>query len=154
MRAIVQRVTEAHVAIDGLTVGSIQSGFLVYVGIHRQDSEQDVAWMIDRLIGIRLFNDDAGKINLSIRDLDAELEPGMLVISNFTLYGDATKNRRPSFTEAAGFEQGQTLFNALLDGLRESGIYVQTGEFGGDMQVMSTNDGPVNVLIESRPSGP
>lgn len=154
MRAIVQRVTEAQVAIDGLTVGSIKSGFLVYVGIHKQDSEQDVAWMIDRLIGIRLFNDDAGKINLSIRDLDADLEPGMLVISNFTLYGDATKNRRPSFTEAAGFEQGQTLFNALLDGLREAGIYAQTGEFGGDMQVTSTNDGPVNVLIESRSSGP
>lgn len=154
MKAIVQRVSAAQVTIDGLTVGAINTGFLVYVGIHKEDSESDVAWIIDRLTGIRLFNDEAGKINLSIRELDAELEPGMLVISNFTLYGDAAKNRRPSFTEAAGFDQGQTLFNALLDGLRESGIYVQTGEFGGDMQVTSTNDGPVNVLIESRPSGP
>lgn len=154
MKAIVQRVSAAQVTIDGLTVGAINTGFLVYVGIHKEDSESDVAWMVDRLIGVRLFNDDAGKINLSIRDLGAEAEPGMLVISNFTLYGDATKNRRPSFTEAAGFEQGQVLFSALLDGLRASGIFVQTGEFGGDMKVSSTNDGPVNVLIESRPSGP
>ena len=146
MKAVVQRVSEASVVVEGKCVGSIGRGLLVLAAAHKDDAEQNARKMADKVLGLRIFNDEAGKMNLSLRDIG---DAGVLAISNFTVYGDAAKNRRPSFIEAAPYEWGLELFDAFLAALRESWPQVETGIFGADMKVSLVNDGPVTVILET-----
>ena len=148
MRAIIQRVFEASVEVGGQVVGRCGKGFVVLAGAHIFDTETEAAKMADRILGVRLFNDEAGKINLSLRQLMAAGEEvGILAISNFTVYGDASENRRPSFVQAAPYEKGKELFDRFVEGLQEE-CPTQTGVFGADMKVSLVNDGPVTIVID------
>jgi D-tyrosyl-tRNA(Tyr) deacylase len=150
MRAVVQRVSRASVAIDGQIVGECGAGLCVLVAAHREDDEAKIRKMADKLLNLRIFNDAEGKMNLSILDKVSEGLPyGFLVVSNFTVYGDASKSRRPSFIESAGFDLGKLHFDRLLEELRKSGLPVGTGVFGGDMSVDLVNDGPVTLIVET-----
>lgn len=140
MRVVVQRVASASVRVDGAEVGAIGAGLLVLVGIAPTDTPAQVAWMADRLAGLRIFADEAGKMNRSVREVGG----GILVVSQFTLYGDATRGRRPSFLGAARPDLAAPLYEALADTLG-----AQRGRFGADMQVSLVNDGPVTLLLDS-----
>lgn len=145
MRCVVQRVSEASVTINGEVRGHIGRGLLLLVGIHTTDTTAQVDWMVRKCAQLRIFEDDEGKMNRSITDVGGSF----LVISQFTLYGDARKGNRPSFIEAARPETAIPLYEAFIEGLkRESGRPVETGEFGADMKVMLVNDGPVTILLE------
>jgi D-tyrosyl-tRNA(Tyr) deacylase len=144
MRVVLQRVARASVAIDGRTVGEIGPGFCLLVGFTHTDTDAQVAWMAEKVVGLRLFSDAEGKMNLGL----AEVGGGVLVVSQFTLYGDAAKGRRPSFIEAARPEVAIPLYERFVAELRAKGITVATGEFGADMQVEILNDGPVTLLLE------
>ncbi len=146
MRAIIQRVLSASVAVDGKVVGQCTHGLLLLVGIHRDDTEAEAKKMAEKIAGLRIFNDPDGKMNLSLKDFDPFLQ--VLAISNFTVYGDARKQRRPSFMESAPFEPGKALFDAFILFLRQAMIHVETGEFGADMQVSLVNDGPVTIVLD------
>ena len=150
MRIIVQRVLNASVAIDGKVVGQCAHGLLLLVGIHKDDSAANAKKMAEKIAGLRIFNDAEGKMNLSIRDIEPQGQ--ILAISNFTVYGDARKQRRPSFMESALFEPGKVLFDQFLSDLKSQEIQVETGVFGADMQVSLVNDGPVTIVIDSEPS--
>ncbi|MBL8059759.1 MAG: D-tyrosyl-tRNA(Tyr) deacylase [Chthonomonas sp.] len=143
MRAIVQRVAWARVSVNGNLIGQCGSGLLVLAGAHREDTATNAVRLADRLVKLRIFNDADGKMNLALGE-----GQGMLVVSNFTVYGETAKNRRPSFTESAPYEKGQELIEHLVAELRKAGISVETGEFGADMQVELLNDGPVTVIVE------
>ena len=143
---MLQRVAEARVTVDGEVVGQIGKGLLLLVGIGREDEEADLVWMADKLASLRIFEDSEGKMNLSVTDVGG----AVLSVSQFTLYGDCRKGRRPSFTDAARPEIAQGMyekFNALL---RERGLKVETGRFGAMMQVALVNDGPVTFILDSR----
>lgn len=144
MRAIVQRVAWAKVLVEGALVGQCRSGLLVLVGAHREDTEANATRLADRLVKLRIFNDPEGKMNLAIGE-----GQGILVVSNFTVYGETAKNRRPSFTDSAPYEAGKELVDRLVSELRQLGILVETGEFGADMQVELLNDGPVTVIVDA-----
>jgi D-aminoacyl-tRNA deacylase len=154
----VQRVFSASVEVEGQVVGRCGKGMLVFAGAHVSDGEAEAAKLADRVMGLRIFADEAGKMNLSMRDLlgrghpERSTEPvagcGVLAISNFTVFGDASKNRRPSFVEAAPFERGKELFDRFVEELRALGCPVETGVFGADMQVTAVNDGPVTLILE------
>ena len=144
MRALVQRVSRAAVTVDGRVVGRIGRGFVVLLGITHSDGRAEADWVAARIAGLRVFDDDAGKMNLGLADVDGEL----LVISQFTLYGDTRKGRRPSFTEAAAPEQAEPLVDYFVNVLRQAGFTVATGVFGAHMAVEIHNDGPVTLLIE------
>ncbi len=144
MRVVLQRVREARVTIEGRVAGEIGAGFLLLVGFTAGDTSAEVAWMADKVIGLRLFADGEGKMN---RDL-AEAGGSLLVVSQFTLYGDAGKGRRPSFIAAARPETAIPLYEAFIAALRERGATVATGEFGAMMDVALVNDGPVTLLLE------
>ena len=146
MRVVLQRVTRAAVRVDGKTVGEIGRGFVVLVGFAPADTDANLAWMAEKIIGLRLFGDDEGKMN---RDL-AEVGGGILVVSQFTLYGDARKGRRPSFIDAAPPEIAIPLYERFVTMLRAKAgsIPVATGEFGAMMEVELVNDGPVTLLLE------
>ena len=146
MRVVLQRVSRAAVRVDGKTVGEIGRGFLVLVGFAPTDTESSIDWMADKVLGLRLFGDAEGKMN---RDL-AEVGGGVLVVSQFTLYGDAKKGRRPSFIDAAPPEIAIPLYERFVALLREKagGIRVATGEFGAMMDVELVNDGPVTLQLE------
>jgi len=144
MRVILQRVSSASVSIAGSVVGAIDRGFVLLVGFTHTDTDDDVAWMASRIVGLRLFNDDAGKMN---RSLD-EVAGALLVISQFTVYGDARKGRRPSFIDAARPETAIPLYERFVAALRATGTRVETGEFGADMQVALVNDGPVTLVMD------
>jgi|CXWL01.1.fsa_nt_gi D-tyrosyl-tRNA(Tyr) deacylase len=155
MKAIVQRILEASVSIDGNVVGEIATGLVVLAAAHRDDTESNAKKLADRIWGLRIFNDEEGKMNLSLATVLSEMEsakanvlPGILCISNFTVYGETAKNRRPSFVESAPFEQGESLFKCLIEELQKLCPNVQTGVFGADMQVSLINDGPVTVIVE------
>lgn len=153
MRAIVQRVGMASVTVDGREVGRCGPGLLLLVGVHREDTEAEAAQLADKVLGLRIFNDPQGKMNLAIRDFpDAKIgfELEILAVSNFTVYGDA-KSRRPGFTESAGFEKGKALFERFVGELRRLGASVQTGVFGADMRVSLVNDGPVTLVLDVVP---
>jgi D-tyrosyl-tRNA(Tyr) deacylase len=140
------------VSIDGETTGRCGPGLLLLVGVHRDDTEANVKKLASKVANLRIFNDEAGKMNLSILDFPVEgggYGRSVLAISNFTVYGDASKNRRPSFIESAGFEQGNKLFDTFLTELRVTGIEVQTGRFGAHMEVSLVNDGPVTVIVDA-----
>ncbi|HOV49719.1 MAG TPA: D-aminoacyl-tRNA deacylase [Candidatus Cryosericum sp.] len=145
MRAVVQRVTSASVSVDGKEVGRIGGGLLVLLGVASDDSQQDVAYMARKLIGLRIFEDKGGMMNRSIMDTGGSV----LVVSQFTLYGDVTRGNRPSFTRAAKGTVATSLYEDLCSGLRTAGCDVQTGVFGAHMLVTLVNDGPVTIIIDS-----
>lgn len=149
MRAIVQRVSSANVVVEDRLVGHCGVGLCVLVGIHRDDVEHNAAALADRLVKLRIFNDEAGKMNLALGDIPASELPQILLISNFTVYGDSAKSRRPSFTQSAGFDDGKRLFDHLVKCVEALGTRVETGEFGADMQVEIQNDGPVTLIVDA-----
>lgn len=146
MRVVLQRVSEASVSIDGRVAGAIGRGFVVLVGFTHGDTVEQVRWMAEKMAGLRVFSDPEGKMNLALRDVGG----AVLVISQFTLYGDAEKGRRPSFIDAARSATAIPLYEALLAELRARGLRVESGEFGAMMQVALVNDGPVTLIIERR----
>lgn len=143
MIALVQRVTEAHVQVAGATVGAIAGGLLVLVCAEPADTEQQAARLVDKLLKLRIFADDAGKMNRSVVDVGG----GLLLVSQFTLAADVSAGNRPSFTAAAGAEQGRALYDAVLRIARERHPIVAAGVFGADMQVSLINDGPVTIPL-------
>lgn len=145
MRVLLQRVSRAQVRIDGRVVGEIGAGFCLLVGFTHGDTNEHVAWMADKVIGLRLFADQDGKMNRSLQEVDGG---AILVVSQFTLYGDARKGRRPSFIDAARPEVAIPLYERFVASLRESGAHVETGEFGATMEVDLVNDGPVTLWLE------
>ena len=144
MRAVVQRVSEASVTIDGAVKGSIGKGYMVLLGVEDIDEKEDLDYICDKLIGLRIFEDPDGKLNLDIRDIGGEI----LLISQFTLYGDARKGRRPGFIKAARPEKAIPMYEEAIRRLSEV-LHVETGEFGADMKVASVNDGPVTILYDT-----
>jgi D-tyrosyl-tRNA(Tyr) deacylase len=144
MRVVVQRVSRASVTMEGKVSGSIDRGLLLLVAIKGDETEQDLAWMANRCVGLRIFPDDEGKMN---RSLD-EVGGGILAISQFTLYGDCRKGRRPSFIGAGDPAVSEKLFDRFLDLLSDTGVPVATGRFGAMMQVELVNDGPVTLIID------
>lgn len=144
MKALLQRVSYASVTVDGAIVGQIGRGFCVLLGVTHRDTQAEAEWMAKKIAGLRLFEDEAGKMNLGLSDVRG----AVLVVSQFTLYGDARKGRRPSFTDAAPPEIAEPLVDYLVDQLRGQGLTVATGLFGAMMQVEIHNDGPVTLMIE------
>lgn len=144
MRAVVQRVSRAAVRIGGECVGQIGRGFLVLLGVRHTDRAEDARWLADKIAGLRVFADDEGKMN---RDV-SEVGGAVLVVSQFTLYGDCRKGRRPSFVEAAPPETAIPLYEEFINALRANGIPVETGRFGAMMEVELVNDGPVTLIVE------
>lgn len=145
MRAVLQRVHAARVLVDGEVVGAIERGVLVYLGVADGDTESEAAWLADRIAGLRIFASEDRPIDRSLLDVDG----AALVVSQFTLLADTRRGRRPSFTGAAPPEVAEPLFEAVVNALREQGVEVATGRFGAMMQVESTNDGPVTVILDS-----
>ncbi|NNE25215.1 MAG: D-tyrosyl-tRNA(Tyr) deacylase [Saprospiraceae bacterium] len=146
MRAIIQRVKEASVKIDGKVHEQIGSGMMVLLGICKEDQQKDLEWMSRKIVNMRIFGDDDGKINLNIRDTAGEI----LLISQFTLYASTKKGNRPSFIKAAGPEIAKPLYLEFINTLSEEGIIVRSGIFGADMKVSLINDGPVTIIIDSK----
>jgi len=146
MRAVVQRVGRGEVRVDGKAVGAVGRGFVVLLGVARGDGEADARALADKVAALRVFEDAAGKMNLAL----AEVGGGLLVISQFTLLGDARKGNRPSFIDAAGPEEGNALYERFCALLREKGLPVATGTFRAMMEVELVNDGPVTILLDSR----
>jgi D-tyrosyl-tRNA(Tyr) deacylase len=145
MRAVVQRVLEAQVKINNQPVGKINKGLLVYLSVGKTDTEKDAEWIAEKLVNLRIFEDEAGKMNRSILDVQG----GILLVSNFTLHGDCRKGRRPSFDAAAEPQLAQQLYEKVIELVKEQRIPVETGTFGEYMQVSSINDGPVNFILDS-----
>lgn len=148
MRIVLQRVTRASVSIDGHTAGRIDRGFCLLLGITHGDGVAEADWLADKVAGLRLFNDADGKMNLGL----TEVGGSVLVVSQFTLYGDASKGRRPSFIGAARPEEAVPLYEAFIAALRARGLAVETGEFGAAMLVDIQNDGPVTLILERNAS--
>jgi D-tyrosyl-tRNA(Tyr) deacylase len=144
MRVVLQRVSRASVSIDGRVAGAIGRGFCLLVGLTHGDTDVTVDWMAEKVAGLRLFPDAEGKMNLGLDEVGG----GVLVISQFTLYGDSAKGRRPSFIDAARPETAIPLYERFVAALRARGLEVATGEFGADMQVEIHNDGPVTLILE------
>ncbi|HIW17416.1 MAG TPA: D-tyrosyl-tRNA(Tyr) deacylase [Firmicutes bacterium] len=144
MRAVVTRVTEASVAIGGEVRAKIGRGLCVLLGVHVSDTEAEAAWVADRICRMRIFEDENGKMNISPKDAGAEI----LIVSQFTLYGDC-RQRRPGFTEAARPETAVPLYEKVIELCRAEGFHVETGEFGADMAVASVNDGPLTILVDT-----
>lgn len=144
MRAVVQRVTHASVAIDNEVVGETGPGAMVLLGIAPTDTEAEARWLADKVANLRIFNDDEGKMNRSLLDVGG----GALIVSQFTLYGDARKGRRPSFIRAAQGPDAEALYERCVQELESLGIACATGRFGAMMQVTLTNDGPVTILLD------
>ena len=144
MRAVVQRVDRASVTIDGNVNGKIEKGFMVLIGIDEKDEQKDLDYICDKLMGLRIFEDEEGKMNRSIIDAGGSI----LLISHFTLYGDARKGKRPSFIRAARPEKAIPLYEAAIAKLSEK-VHVETGIFGAEMKVELVNDGPVTILLDS-----
>ncbi len=144
MRVVLQRVGEASVAVDGRVIGRIDRGYLLLVGFAPGDTVAQAEWMADKVLGLRLFGDSEGKLNLDL----AAVGGSLLVVSQFTLYGDTTRGRRPSFIGAARPEEAIPLYESFLANLRSRGARVASGEFGADMKVSLVNDGPVTLILE------
>ncbi|RXI99932.1 D-tyrosyl-tRNA(Tyr) deacylase [Anaerobacillus alkaliphilus] len=146
MRVVVQRTKQASVAVDGKTVGAIDFGFMLLVGITHEDTVDDVAFLTDKIVNLRIFEDENEKMNLSLLDVGGQI----LSISQFTLYGDCRKGRRPNFMSAAKPELAERLYDLFNEKLREKGIKVETGIFGAMMDVQLINHGPVTLIVESK----
>jgi len=145
LRAVVQRVSSSKVEVDGVIIGEINKGINVLIGISKEDTEEDLKYIKEKIVNLRIFEDENSKMNLSLLDIGGEI----LVISQFTLYGDCRKGRRPNFMKAEGGEKAEKLYNAFIELLRETSLKVETGKFGADMKVDIQNDGPVTLLLES-----
>ena len=145
MRAVVQRVSSSKVTVDGEVTGEINKVLLVLLGVTHEDTSKDVDYIIDKVLNLRIFEDENEKMNLSLKDVGGEL----LVVSQFTLYGDCRKGRRPSFSSAARPEVATKLYEEFIEKARKEGIGTKTGQFGAHMMVDLTNDGPVTILLES-----
>ncbi len=145
MKTVVQRVSNASVTIDGNIHGEINQGFLILLGITHDDTVKDVKWMVEKISGLRIFEDENGKMNKSLTDINGEV----LVVSQFTLYGDARKGRRPSFIDAARPEVAIPLYEEFIKQMKSKDLKVATGKFGADMKVNLLNDGPVTLIIDS-----
>jgi len=146
MRVVVQRVSKAQVSIDNIVIGKIGRGLVILFGVSEDDSNEDAQFLADKCVNLRIFNDDQEKMNLSAMDIKGEI----LSISQFTLFGDCRKGRRPSFIKAAKPDLGKELYDRFNDILRESGLKIETGEFGGTMDVDIYNEGPVTIIIDSK----
>lgn len=144
MKFLVQRVKKAQVDIDGQTVGRIEKGFLVLIGITHTDTKETADYLIKKLINLRVFEDENGKMNLGLKDVEGSL----LLVSQFTLYADCTQGNRPSFTEAAKPQLANELYEYIIEKCKEQAKNVETGIFGADMQVSLTNDGPVTIMLQ------
>ena len=145
MRAVLTRVKSASVTIDGKVNGEIGQGFLILLGVGPNDTEKECRYLAEKALGLRIFEDENGKMNLGLADVGGQV----LVVSQFTLYGNCRKGRRPSFTDAAGPELGNTMYEKFLSICAELGYAPQHGEFGADMQVASVNDGPVTLILDT-----
>ncbi|MEG1002926.1 D-aminoacyl-tRNA deacylase [Clostridium sp.] len=145
MRAVVQRVSSSNVKVSGEVIGSIGKGLNVLIGISKEDTLEDIKYIKDKIVNLRIFEDENEKMNFSLLDIKGEL----LVISQFTLYGDCRKGRRPNFMNAKGGEEANILYLKLIEMLKETGLKVECGEFGADMKVDIQNDGPVTLLLDS-----
>lgn len=145
MRVVLQRVSDASVAIENKTVGSIQQGYLLLVGAEDTDGAEEIDYLVRKITRLRVFADEAGKMNLSIQDIGGAI----LSVSQFTLYADTKKGNRPSFVRAGNPEHANKIYEQFNDKLREEGLKVETGEFGADMQVNLVNDGPVTILFDT-----
>ncbi len=146
MRAVVQRVKHSSVTVDGKIVGKIDAGLTVLVGITHDDDEKDINYILDKVTNLRIFEDENGKMNLSVKDIGGQI----LYISQFTLYGDVRGGRRPSYTQAMAYDEAEKLYNKFLDMAREKEVPVECGQYGADMKVEILNDGPVTILIDSK----
>ena len=145
MRAVVQRVSQARVDVDGETVGAVGRGLLVLLGVQAPDTDRDADYLAAKIVTLRIFNDAESKMNLDLQDVQG----GVLVVSQFTLYGDARKGRRPSFVQAAPPQQAEHLYEYFLEATARHGVPVAQGVFGATMQVHLVNDGPVTLLLDS-----
>lgn len=145
MRAVIQRVKKSSVSIGGEVIGEIKEGFNVLLGISTQDTDKDLKYIEDKIAGLRLFDDENGVMNVSLEDKKGEI----LLISQFTLYGDARKGRRPSYIHAQKGDQAVLFYEKIVENLRARGFKVETGEFGAEMEVTIVNDGPVTILLDS-----
>ncbi len=146
MRAVVQRVRDCSVSVEGRVTGRIEKGLLVYLGVGQEDAGEDLAYIADKVTHLRIFPDPQGKMNLSV----SELGLAVLVVSQFTLYGDARNGRRPSYSSAAAPEKARSLYQGLIRELRSRGFTVEEGEFAASMEVSYSNVGPVTILLDSR----
>ncbi len=145
MRAVVQRVNRASVSVNNEIIGSIDKGLIILLGVSDDDTEKDVLYLADKITHLRIFADDDEKMNLSLQDIKGE----MLIVSQFTLYGDCRKGRRPSYSKAANPEKAKLLYQSFIDAVQNNGIRVATGEFQAMMEVNIINDGPVTILLDS-----
>lgn len=145
MRAVVQRVSQSEVTVGGKAVGSIGAGLMVLLGVGNEDGPQEAAYLADKIAGLRIFEDEEGKMNLSVEEIGGEV----MVVSQFTLYGDCRKGRRPSFTDAAPPEKADSLYQAFVQALQARGLKVATGSFGEKMQVRLINNGPVTLILDT-----
>ncbi len=146
MRVVVQRVTSSKVIVEDKIVGSINKGLNLLIGISKEDSEEDLIYLRDKIVNLRIFEDENDKMNLSLLDVKGDI----LAISQFTLYGDCRKGRRPNFMEAEGGERANSLYNKFVELLRETNLKVETGKFGAHMMVDIQNDGPVTLILDSK----
>lgn len=146
MRAVVQRVSSSSVEVDGETVGKINKGLLVFLGVGEDDEQKDLEYLCDKIIGLRIFEDENDKMNLSVKDIDGEI----LVISQFTLYGDVRKGKRPSFSKSAKPDIAEKFYKDFIQRIESLGIHSQEGVFGAHMDVSLENDGPVTILLDSK----
>lgn len=145
MRAVVQRVDRAEVSVEGEISGSIKKGIIVYLGVHSDDTDKDLEYTVDKTVNLRIFEDENGKMNLSLADIEGEI----LIISQFTLYGDTRKGRRPSYNEAAAPDKGDSYYKKAVEIMRNRGFKTETGVFGAKMKVDYVNNGPVTILVDS-----
>lgn len=146
MRAVVQRAARAHVKVDGDTIGEIGRGLVVLLGIGQEDTEKDLEYLADKIINLRIFEDENDRMNISLKDINGEL----LVVSQFTLYGDCRKGKRPSYDRAARPEEAVELYEKFVERCRSNGMKTETGKFQAMMLVELQNDGPVTILLDSR----
>ena len=146
MRVVVQRVKYSKVEVNGEKIGEIQKGLNVLLGISKEDTAEDISYMKDKILNLRIFEDEDGKLNRSLMDISGEL----LVVSQFTLYGDCRKGRRPSFIEALGGDEAEKMYEEFVKQCRQEVSKVETGKFGADMKVTIENDGPVTIMIDSK----
>ncbi|MHC5199716.1 MAG: D-aminoacyl-tRNA deacylase [Planctomycetota bacterium] len=146
MRAVVQRVRRASVTVDGAVTGSIQRGLLVFLGVGKEDTQKDIDFIADKIVNLRIFEDLDDRMNLSVKDISG----GILLISQFTLYGDCRKGRRPDFTAAGKPEIAKQLYEQAIEAIKDKGVPVETGVFAAHMDIDSINDGPVTLILDSR----
>ena len=146
MRAVVQSAFDANVKVDGELAGEVNKGLLIFLGVGENDYSKDLEYMVEKILGLRIFEDDNGKMNLSLMDVKGDI----LVVSQFTLYGDVRKGKRPSFSSSAKPEIAKNMYNQFIQRCKEKGLRTESGIFGADMEVGLTNDGPVTILIDSK----